>query len=196
MISIDELPRLHSDSVLVQTQSTESLRVCLVTLGGQPFAIDIRQVIEVFEPESITPVPGMPAWLVGVTNLRGTIIPLADVRASLALSVSLLPKYAVVVRHGAQQVGILVEEVPKIHTVQSDGPLTSSDRPAGNKLPFLPGSFKTEQKLSAILEVSRLVAFIEETADAQNPLRHLMDNCAEKVSLSTSSEQEENHGEG
>lgn len=169
MISIDELPQLHSDSVLVQTRSTESLRVCLVALGGQTFAIDIRQVIEVFEPESITPVPGMPAWLVGVTNLRGTIIPLADVRASLALSVSLLPKYAVVGRHGAQQVGILVEEVPEIHTVHIDDLVTSSDRTADTKFPLLSGSFKTEKKLSAILEMSRLLALIEETANAQYP---------------------------
>src|SRR5215831_18307020 len=113
MISIDELPQVHSDSVLVQTPPNKSLRVCLVTLGRKTFAIDLRQVIEVFETESVTPVPGMPASLVGVTNLRGTIIPLADVRAALGVSVSVLPKYAVVVRHGTQQVGILVEDVPE-----------------------------------------------------------------------------------
>jgi purine-binding chemotaxis protein CheW len=169
MISIDELPQLHSDSALVQTQSTESLRVCLVTLGEKTFAIDLRQVIEVFEPESITPVPGMPAWLVGVTNLRGTIIPLADVRVALAVSVSVPPKYAVVVRHGAQQVGLLVEDVPEIHTFQSDALVTTSDRTADNRLPLFSGSFKTEKNLSAILEMSRLLAFIEERANAQNP---------------------------
>ena len=34
-------------------------RVCVVTLGGELFAIDLRCVREVFELESVTPVPGM-----------------------------------------------------------------------------------------------------------------------------------------
>ncbi|HWF61590.1 MAG TPA: chemotaxis protein CheW [Nitrospira sp.] len=170
MISIGELPQLHSDLVLEQTKSTESLRVCLVALGEETFAIDLRQVREVFEPESITPVPGMPAALVGVTNLRGTIIPLADVRAALGVvSVSILPKYAVVVRHGTQQVGILVEDVPEIRTIQSDDLVAPSVRTAAERLPLLSGSFKTEKKLSAILEISRLLASIEGMANDQSP---------------------------
>ncbi len=169
MISIGELPQVHSDSVLEQTKSTKSSRVCLIALGEETFAIDLRQVLEVFEPESITPVPGMPAALVGVTNLRGTIIPLADVRTVLGVSISVLPKYAVVVRHRTQQVGILVEDVPEIRTIQSDDLVPLSVRTANERLPLFSGSLKTtEKKLSAILEISRLLASIEETANAQN----------------------------
>lgn len=163
MISIGELPQLHSDSVPQQTQSTESLRACLVVLGEETFAIDLREVLEVFEPKSITPVPGMPAALVGVTNLRGTVIVLADVRVALGVSVSVLPKYAVVVRHGTQQVGILVEDIPEIRTIQSNDLAASSVRTAAEKLPLLSEHSKTEKKPSAILEMPRLLASIEET---------------------------------
>lgn len=169
MISIGELPQLHSDSVLERTKSIESLRVCLVALGGETFAIDLRQVLEVFEPESITPVPGMPAALVGVSSLRGTIIPLADVRAALGVSVSVLPKYAVVVRHGIQQVGILVEDVPEIRTIQSDDLAATPVRTAVERLALFSGFVKTEQKPSAILEISRLLTSIEGTANDQQP---------------------------
>jgi purine-binding chemotaxis protein CheW len=168
MISIGELPQLHSDSVQGQKKSIESSRVCLVTLGEETFAIDLRQVLEVFEPESITPVPGMPAALVGITNLRGTIIPLADVRAALGISVFVLPKYAVVVRHGTQQVGILVEGVPEIRTIHSDDLAAPSVRTADERLPLFSGSSKIEKKLSAILEMSRLLASIEGTANDQS----------------------------
>ena len=169
MISIGELPQLHSDSVLERTKSLESLRVCLVALGEETFAIDLCQVLEVFEPESITPVPGTPAALVGVTSLRGTIIPLADVRAALGVSVSVLPKYAVVVRHGIQQVGILVEDVPEIRTIQSDDLAATPVRTAAERLPLFSGFVKTEQKPSAILEISRLLTSIEGTANDQQP---------------------------
>lgn len=168
MISIGELPQLHSDSVPAQRQSTESLRVCLVALGEQIFAIDLRQVAEVFVPESITPVPGMPAALVGVTNLRGTIIPLADVRAVFDVSASGLPKYAVVVRHGIQQVGILVENVPEIRTIPSDDLVTTSVRTATESLPLFSGFVTIDKKSSTILEISRLLASIERTVNDQN----------------------------
>jgi purine-binding chemotaxis protein CheW len=164
MISISELPQLHSDSVQEKAKPTESLRVCLVALGEESFAIDLGQVLEVFEPESITPVPGMPAALVGITNLRGTIIPLVDLRAVLGVSASVLPKYTVVVRHGTQQVGILVEGIPKIRTVRSDDLAAHSGHTVAERL----RDFKEEKKLSTILEMSRLLASIEGTAKDQS----------------------------
>ena len=169
MISIDDLPQLHSDSIPVQAQSNESLKVCLVALGEETFAIDLRQVVEVFEPESITSIPGMPAALVGVTNLRGIIIPLVDVRAAVGVSVSVLPKYVVVVRHGTRQVGILVEDVPEIRTIQPDDPAAHPVRTADERLTLFSGSFKTKKKPGAILEISRLLASIEGTANNPHP---------------------------
>ena len=169
MIPIGEFPQLHSDSVPEEAKSTESLKVCLVALGDETFAIDLRQVREIFEPEWITPVPGMPAALVGITNLRGTIIPLADVRATLGVSSSVMPKYAVVIRHGTQQIGIMVQEVPEIRTIQLDDLVAPSTPIAAERRPMISAFFKTENKLSAILELSRLLASIEGTADEQRP---------------------------
>ncbi|MGZ8423173.1 MAG: chemotaxis protein CheW, partial [Nitrospira sp.] len=61
-------------------------RMCVLTLGGEPFAIDLRHVSEVFEVESVTVVPGMPSLLTGVTNLRGTVVSLIDLRGMLGLT--------------------------------------------------------------------------------------------------------------
>lgn len=169
MIPISELPQLSSDSISEQVKSTESLRVCLVALGDETFAIDLRQVREVFEPESITPVPGVPAALVGVTNLRGTIIPLADVRAALGVSGSAMPKYAVVIRYGTHQIGILVEDVPEIRTIQLDDLVAPLAHAAAERRPMISAFFKTENRLSAILELSRLLASITGTANDQRP---------------------------
>lgn len=165
MIPLDALPQLHSDSISEQAKSTESLKVCLIALGEKTFAVDLRQVREVFEPESITPVPGMPTALVGVTNLRGTIIPLADLRPALGVSVSVLPSYAVVIRHGTQQVGLLVDNVPEIRTIQSDDLVAASIQPPAEGPPLFSRFFKTEKKLSAILDMSRLLASIEGTSE-------------------------------
>jgi purine-binding chemotaxis protein CheW len=140
-------------------------RICLVTLGGEFFAIDLRYVREVFEIEAITPVPGMPASLVGVANLRGTVIPLADLRPSLGLPASDAPKYAVAVRHGTQQVGILIDDVPEIRAIHPDDVLAASTRGVTDSRPFLAGLLKIENRMSGVMEISRLLASVEGTAN-------------------------------
>ena len=68
--------------------------------------------------ETVTAVPSMPSYLTGVTNLQGTVITLVDLRGSLGLpSAQTALSIAVVVRHGAKQIGVLVDHVPEIHTV-------------------------------------------------------------------------------
>ena len=45
-------------------------RACVVTLGGRPFAVDVREVREVVMLEPLTAMPGAPAPLLGVANLE------------------------------------------------------------------------------------------------------------------------------
>jgi len=145
-----------------QAKSTAPSRICLITLGGELFAIDLRHVREVFELESVTPVPGMPSSLVGVANLRGTVVPLADLRPVLGVSSAASSKYAVVVRHGNQQVGILIDDVPEIRTVNPDDMLTASTQGVAESRPFLSGLLKIEERISGMVEVPRLLACVEE----------------------------------
>lgn len=162
MISLEELPKLYSDVSLEQEKPAHALRVCVIALGEETFAIDLRQVLEAFKPNSITPVPGMPDAIVGVTNLRGAIVPLADLRRALGVSVSAIPKYAVVVRHNTHQIGILVEDVPEIRTLHSDDLMTPSAHFTTKKHPMISLFFKPANKPIGILEMSRLLSSIEE----------------------------------
>src|SRR5256885_1833672 len=83
-----DLPGPHT-SVLEHTSAPPHAgfpsRVCLITLSGSLFAIDLQSIREVFPVDSVTPVPGMPTVLTGVTNLRGVVVPLVDVRSLLGL---------------------------------------------------------------------------------------------------------------
>ncbi|MGH7231739.1 MAG: chemotaxis protein CheW [Nitrospiraceae bacterium] len=129
-------------------------RVCLISLGGELYAIDLRSVREVFEVESVTPVPGMPAALVGVANLRGVVIPLVDLRFLLGLPVSgPPPQFAVVVRHGSRQVGVLVEQVPEIRNLQKDQFLPAVQTARAESRPFVSTVLRIEDRLGGVLEV-------------------------------------------
>lgn len=136
-------------------------RVCVVTLGGELFAIDLRCVREVFELESVTPVPGMASTLVGVANLRGTVMPLADLRPSLGIQSAATQPFVVVVRHGSQQVGILIDAVPEIRTIHPDDLLNGASRGMSESRPFLSGLVKIEERMSGMVEVQKLLACVE-----------------------------------
>ena len=136
-------------------------RLCLVTLGGELFAIDLRYIREVFELESVTPVPRMPSTLVGVANLRGTVMPLADLRPSLGIPSTMSLPFVVVVRHGQQQVGILIDAVPEIRTINPDDVLNATSRGLSESRPFLSGLVKIEERMSGLMDVQKLLACVE-----------------------------------
>jgi purine-binding chemotaxis protein CheW len=145
------------------TAGTATMRAAIVSLGGELFTIDLQNVREVFVVESITPVPGMPAGLVGVTNLRGSVVPLLDLRQMIGLAAENALKYAVVVKHGNWQVGVLVDTVPEIRTLSKDqflpAPVGTGD--GGN--PFVSTVVNLEDRLRGVLETSVVLSHFEGT---------------------------------
>ncbi len=139
-----------------------STRVCLLTLGGDVYAVDLRNVREVFEVDAITPVPGMPPALVGVTNVRGAVIPVMDLRLVLGVSTAgPAPQYAVIIKHGNHQVGVLVERVPEIRTVQTEQFLPTPSGVAGGAKPFLTAVLRLDDRMGGVVEVPTLLAYVE-----------------------------------
>ena len=146
-----------------QTQAVGSptIRAAIISLGGELFTIDLKSVREVFVVESITPVPGMPSGLVGVTNLRGSVIPLLDLRPMFALSTDATLRYAVVVKHGNWQVGVLVDTVPEIRTIAKDQFLPAPAGTGEGALPFVSTVVKLEDRLRGVLEASVMLSYLE-----------------------------------
>lgn len=62
-----------------------AVRACVVSLGGEPFAFDVARVREVVVFDEWTTLPLAPPHLVGLANLRGDVVPIADGRALLGL---------------------------------------------------------------------------------------------------------------
>ncbi len=64
---------------------TSGVRACLVVLAGKLFAIDVRAAREIVVFEGSTPVPRGPGHVLGVANLRGTVMPILDIQPLLGL---------------------------------------------------------------------------------------------------------------
>lgn len=157
------LPSSSGGGNAASTVGTATVRAAIVSLGGELFTIDLQNVREVFIVESITPVPGMPSGLVGVTNLRGSVVPLLDLRQMIGLPAETALKYAVVVKHGNWQVGVLVDTVPEIRTLSKDQflPAPTGTGEGGN--PFVSTVVKLEDRLRGVLETSVVLSHFEST---------------------------------
>lgn len=101
---------------------SESRQFVTFTVDGQSFGIAIAAVGEIISWTPVTPLPNQPPHTLGVLNLRGTIIPVHDLRMRLSgVRTEATETHVVVVTFlGAHRLGILVDAVSDILSVAPD----------------------------------------------------------------------------
>ncbi|HEY4743792.1 MAG TPA: chemotaxis protein CheW [Desulfuromonadaceae bacterium] len=70
------------------TDMTETVQYLTFKLGDEVFALDVAKVREILEYTGITKVPQTPAFMRGVINLRGSVVPVVDLRLKFGMSVT------------------------------------------------------------------------------------------------------------
>jgi purine-binding chemotaxis protein CheW len=96
------------------------LQLVVFSLGEEEYALPIRHVQEIIrytEPRSVV---SDAAWIRGVIGLRGKIVPIYDLAARLGLVVDSESGKIVIVETGAEQVGVMVDDVEEVLTVSID----------------------------------------------------------------------------
>ncbi len=81
-----------------------------VRVGEERYAFPVERVVEVGEIGELTPVPGAPAWTLGLRNLRGEVLPVCDLAVALGLPPTEATLLAVV-DDGARRAGLAIDEV-------------------------------------------------------------------------------------
>src|SRR3954447_18674765 len=95
----------------------EATREVLVfVLGAEEYGVDILKVQEIRGYEKVTPIPSAPAYLKGVVNLRGVIVPLVDMRVKFGLPTAAYDATTVVVilRVSGRVIGLVVDGVSDV----------------------------------------------------------------------------------
>lgn len=107
-------------------------RQLIFEVGGHLFAADARDVREVLEPTEVTPVPGAVASVLGLINLRGTLV----VAGRLGALLELVPgageeNTLVVFEHGERRLALEVDRVLGMAAYPDDGLDAESELPEG-----------------------------------------------------------------
>lgn len=136
-------------------------RHVLFDLAGTRFAAPIGQVREVIRPPAVTPVPGMPDWLKGLTNVRGDVVSVVDLPGFLRLDERPdATRRGLLLAHtadGEVLVGLLVDEVASIRRLPTDGPALPPGLEGDRVTPFLSGVCEHQQRLIPRLDLERLL---------------------------------------
>ena len=100
-----------------RSATREATREILVfVLGKEEYGVDILKVQEIRGYEKVTPLPSAPAYLKGVVNLRGIIVPVIDLRVKFGLPEPAYDAFTVVIilRIARQVIGIVVDGVSDV----------------------------------------------------------------------------------
>lgn len=128
-------------------------------IGEQRFGVDIRTVREIRGWSPATPLPQAPAYVKGVINLRGTVLPIVDLGARLGLgsTVPTARHVIIVARVGMKTVGLMVEAVSDILTVGEADIQPTPDVSCDTVRMFVRGLIAMEGEMISMLALDSLL---------------------------------------
>ena len=156
----DQVVRDVPVTEIVPPEAPSTTRVVLFTVASTCYAVAEPYVTELRRVPKITVVPHAPGWLRGVTNLRGDVISVIDLRAFMGLeAIPTDTQRLVVVRLLDQEfsTALLVDGLDQIVTLELDSVRPPASPLYGPLAPFLTGVCVVDQRLIAVLDLGQLL---------------------------------------
>ncbi|RQO33533.1 chemotaxis protein CheW [Herminiimonas sp. KBW02] len=132
-----------------------SSEVLIFKLGNEEYGIDILNVQEIRGYDPVTTIANSPDYIKGVVNLRGTIVPIIDLRIKLQLGAPTYDALTVVIilNVGSKVIGMVVDGVSDVTTFSADqikpvpefGTLFSSD--------YIRGMGAVDERMVILLDI-------------------------------------------
>jgi purine-binding chemotaxis protein CheW len=132
---------------------------CVFRSGRERFCLPVLDVEEVLEWLLLTKIPLGPPYLVGIFNLRGSIIPLIDIAMTEGRRPGLLPKHVVVAALRSERgqedirIGIAADEVIGTYSVSAEDLLEQSPE----NVPYCTGMLRHDERLALLIDLRRLL---------------------------------------
>jgi purine-binding chemotaxis protein CheW len=134
-------------------------QVVVLELAGEAYGVEIGRVQEIIRMQPVTRVPNGPPCFEGVTNLRGRVIPVLDLRKRFGLEPTPPTRRSriVVAELGEHTVGLVVDAVSEVLRV----PATAVEPPSAlvttADSAYLRGVAKLDERLVLLLDLARIL---------------------------------------
>lgn len=142
-----------------EEEDTQAGKYLTFILGSESYGLEMRFITEIIRIQKITPVPDMPAFVKGVINLRGQVIPVMDVRLRFGMPARDYDDRTciIVINVGAIAVGLVVDTVSEVTDIpdeQIEQPPQLGTRASSR---YILGLGKVKDEVKIILDAERLL---------------------------------------
>lgn len=170
-----------SESMIDHTSHANDTHQFLTfALGQEEYGVEILNIQEIKGFSAITPLPNAPVFIKGVLNLRGTIVPIIDLRKKFGLPEVELTKFTVIVVVQVQghptnggptgqkrTMGFIVDAVSDVLNVAGDDIQPTPELHGQVDISFINGLAKAGEKLVILLDIEKVLTAADEAAAAQ-----------------------------
>jgi len=151
----------------IEAEDNQFLTFCL---RDELYGIDIHRVKEIKGYSAITKIPNMPSHIKGVLNLRGTIVPIVELRTAFGMPTIDYTAFTVIILVIVRDrtLGLVVDSVSDVVHMGQKDIQASPDFGTKVDVKFLSGIGKSGDKLVALLNIDQLLTegYMQEAAAA------------------------------
>ena len=132
-------------------------RVVCFSASGHEYAVPIDLIKEIIYAKAVHPLPGALQNIEGVINLRGTVVPVIDLRKKLKVSSVQLasPEHILIVEVRGQRIGLIVDRVNEVMAVREDQ-IQNVETMVAQDAAYVEGIYRVEDCLIVLLNLERL----------------------------------------
>lgn len=145
-------------------QETEGSQYLTFILAGEHYGVDILRVQEIKGWAPVTRIPNTPEHLRGVLNLRGTIVPIIDLRMRFDLEKAEYTALTVIIvlsihtENGERIIGVVVDAVSDVLNVKPEDIKPTPDFGSGVDTDFLNGLATAGDEMVMLLDVDKMLS--------------------------------------
>jgi purine-binding chemotaxis protein CheW len=157
----ENLPGAPSKSEVLMEQ-----QLVIFELASEFYGVDIATVEGIIKMQAITAVPHAPPFVEGVTNLRGAVLPVMDLRKRFGLppQTATHDSRIVIAVMGGLKVGIVVDSVLEVLRVPEEAIEPPSPLVTTIETTFIKGIAKVAERLIILLDLSKVLSVQEQAS--------------------------------
>ena len=147
-----------------QTASEAQTRQVLTfVLGTQTYGVDILRVQEIRGFSAVTKIPQAPAHVLGVLNLRGSIVPIVDLRKRFSLEraeftpVTVIIVLSVLAGASRRDFGVVVDGVSDVVDVNEAEMRAAPELGSRGATSYIRGLVTLQERMVVLLDIDRLI---------------------------------------
>ncbi len=133
------------------------------TLGSEEYGVDIQKVQELRGYDTVTRIANAPEFIKGVVNLRGTIVPIIDMRIKFNLATPTYDQFTVVIilNVGTRVMGMVVDSVSDVITLTAEQVKPAPQLGSALDTDYLIGMGTLDDRMLILVDIDQLMSSAE-----------------------------------